>query len=929
MRHLPRLVYLFLIIILLLPLTDGVAARRHQEATPDEKARQLLDTLTPEERVGQLFLVTFIGPEAGPSTQIYNLVVNYHIGGVILLRQNDNFIAADQTLPIALILTRQLQLDEYSASLQEQKQPNSEEKFTPAFIPLLIGISQEGDGYPYDQIIDGMTKLPSQMTLGATWNLDMAKQAGIILGTELSSLGFNMLLGPSLDVLEKPHPTGSGDLGVRTFGGDPFWVGEMGRAFIAGVHQGAKDEIAVVAKHFPGFGSSDRLPEEEVATVRKTLDQLKQVDLAPFFAVTGDAPSPTNTVDALLTAHIRYQGFTENPRATTKPVSFDPQAFSKLMSLPQIDTWRQKGGVMISDDLGGQAVRRFYETSGQSFVGRYVARDAFLAGNDLLYLGNFAEADVDSYQGIVRTLEFFTQKYREDTAFAERVDISVQRILALKYRIYKNSFTLTQARGPANLPGAVGKSSALAFEITKQASTLISPTSQEELNNLIPDPPGRNDRIVILTDTRIAQQCSNCPMENVLPVNAMEQVVIRLYSPQAGGQVLPANLKSYSFENLQEMLDKGPGIVEIEKDLRNAKWIVVVMQNPDPDIPSSLAFTGFLTQRPDLYKEKHLIVFALNAPYYLDATNISKITAYYALYNKTLKAIDVAARLLFHEFPNAQGALPVSVTGVGYDLFDATSPAPNQLIPLMIDVPQAPVVTTETTTPEATQIPTFKIGDTISIRTGIILDHNGHVVPDKTPVRFIITHGDGSLPQTDEVETTNGIARTIIKLEIAGVTQIRAESDPAKTSDVLQFEIPVEPVVTVTLPSPTVTPSLTSTSTPTATSTPSATPTPTVIPPRSHTNVNEWLLALLITGGTGIIAFWLARLAGQARWGIREGLLALMGGMLAYIYLAAGMPGSTIVIQNSGTWGILGISMLGAGIGWGAALGWRGLKKGK
>lgn len=101
---------------------------------------------------------------------------------------------------------------------------------------------------------------------------------------------------------------------------------------------------------------------------------------------------------------------------------------------------------MISDDLGGQAVRRFYETSGQSFIGRYVARDAFLAGNDLLYLGNFAENDADLYQGIIRTLEFFTQKYREDTAFAERVDTSVQRILALKYRIFKNTFTLNSSQ---------------------------------------------------------------------------------------------------------------------------------------------------------------------------------------------------------------------------------------------------------------------------------------------------------------------------------------------------------------------------------------------------------------------------------------------------------------------------------------------------
>ena len=63
-----------------------------------------------------------------------------------------------------------------------------------------------------------------------------------------------------------------------------------------------------------------------MATVRKSLEELKQVELAPFFAVTGDATSPESTTDGLLLSHIRYQGFQGNIRATTKPVSFDAQA---------------------------------------------------------------------------------------------------------------------------------------------------------------------------------------------------------------------------------------------------------------------------------------------------------------------------------------------------------------------------------------------------------------------------------------------------------------------------------------------------------------------------------------------------------------------------------------------------------------------------
>ena len=915
-----------LIFIITMPLTGGMATVFQQETTPEQKAQELLQKLQPEESVGQLFLVTFTGPEAGPSTPIYDLITNYHIGGTISLRNNDNFIAADQTLPIIQNLNRQLQAVEYASSQQDQNLPGSEEKFRPTFIPLLIGISQEGDGYPYDQILQGMTPLPSLMTLGATWDPENAKQVGIVLGTELVALGFNLLLGPSLDVLEMPHPESSGDLGVRTFGGDPFWVGEMGKAYIAGIHQGGNGEIAVVAKHFPGFGSSDRLPEEEVATVRKSLDQLKYVDLAPFFAVTGNSPSNETTVDALLTAHILYQGFTENPRATTKPVSFDPEAFNKLMTLAPIDAWRQKGGVMISDDLGGEAVRRFYATSGQDFIGRYVARDAFLAGNDLLYLGNFSSVDEpDSYLSIIRTLEFFNLKYREDDVFAQLVDQAALRVLTLKYKLYKNIFTLTQVIAPAVVPGTMGTAGQITFDITKQAATLISP-SQDELNLLVPEPPGRNDRIVFLTDTRFAKQCTNCPLLSTLDVNIFQQVIIRMYSPQAGGQVLPANITSYSFDDLKQLIETGSGVLQIESDLLLAKWIVVAMLNPDPDIPSALAFQQFLAQRPDLCQQKRIIVFAMNAPYYLDATNISKLTAYYALYNKSSKAIDVAARLLFQEI-RPGGSLPVSVKGVGYDINDATFPDPDQIIPLYLDV-ETPPESTETATPQATPTQILKIGDTIPVRTGIIYDHNGHPVPDKTVVRFIITHGDASQPQTVEAETIDAVARAIIRVDNSGVMEIRVESEPATQSDILRFDIPAptEQVIEVE-PTNTQVPTHTPTATSTITPSPSLTPTVTPTPLRTHTNFNEWFLALIATMVFGVIAFWLTQWAGHIRWGFRSALLTLIGGLLAYSYLASGLPGSVGIIQSGGTWGIIGITILGAGMGWGAALGWRGLTR--
>ena len=82
----------------------------------------------------------------------------------------------------------------------------------------------------------------------------MAQQVGAVLGSELSALGFNLYFGPSLDVVEAPNPSAQIDLGPRVFGGDPFWVGEMGRAYISGLHTGSNSRMVVVAKNFPGRG---------------------------------------------------------------------------------------------------------------------------------------------------------------------------------------------------------------------------------------------------------------------------------------------------------------------------------------------------------------------------------------------------------------------------------------------------------------------------------------------------------------------------------------------------------------------------------------------------------------------------------------------------------------------------------------------------
>jgi beta-N-acetylhexosaminidase len=721
-----------------------------------------------------------------------------------------------------------------------------------------------------------------------------------------------MYFGPSLDVLENPDPTPNNDLGVSVFGGDPYWVSVLGTSYIEGLHAGAGGRMLVIAKHFPGRGSADRANEVEVATVRKSLDELKQVELAPFFAVTGNAASQEATTDGLLLSHIRYQGFQGNIRATTKPVSFDAQALSSILSLHEFDTWRQKGGLIVSDNLGTQAVKQFYST-GTDFPARTVARDAFVAGSDLLDLGTIVASDApDNYSTVLEILGFFTQKYRDDPAFAQRVDASVLRLLTAKYNLY-GSFAFDQVVPPRGGLDRLAESQQITFNVAGRAATLLSPDARD-LATVLPNPPQVRDRIIFFTDIFAVQQCSACPAQNVPDVLALQNAVTQLYGPQSGNQSSSAfRMSSYSFKDAADYL-AGKSPPYLPEDLDTADWVVFGMVSGSNG--QNQLLSNFLSSQQDKLRNKHVILFAFGAPYYLDATDISRLTAFYALYGKQPPFVEVAARLLFQE-SSPDGASPVSIQGLGYDLISVTAPDPNQIIPLSLDFTSVPVAT-DAPTPVATAVPLFKIGDTIAIRAGPINDHNGKIVPDGTVVHFAmnVTGEGGGILQQADATTTAGTARVSFGLDKPGLLQIKATSEPAMISEVLQLDVSSggQPAA-VTVIVPQLTPSV---STPVV-----ETPAPVedvYITPEGRPRFTAWLVTIIVIllGAAG--AVYAGFRMQNGRWAARWGLCALSGGLLTYNYFAVGLPGSSDFASDNGLGGILILTILGLLAGW--AIGW-------
>ena len=789
MKIIVNIVLLFSIISTLFLSIGKVEAGIDYKTTPEQdKAQLLLANMTAEEKVGQLFLVTFQGMDTGTDSIISKLIEEQHIGGVILRADNDNFSTIEALPAATQTMINDLQVLTWRSSISGIESSSGSLQIGSSYIPLFIGISQEGDLGPYDQIINGMTPLPSAMAIGATWNPTNAELVGSVLGTELSALGFNFLLGPSLDVLDLVRTDIGDDLGVRTFGGDPFWVGVMGKAFIKGVHAGSDNKILVISKHFPGRGGSDRLPEVEVATVRKSLEQLKQIELSPFFAVTTGTENTLERTDGLLISHIRYQGFQGNIRATTRPVSFDETALDQLLALEQLSNWRLQGGLIVSDDLGSPAVSKFFAPSGTDFDARQVVRTALLAGNDLLYLGDIlSSGDESSYTTIKNIYDYFLQKYNEDPAFQQRVDEAVLRILTLKYKLYP-FFSIDSVTVSESKLESISGSKQVTFDIARQAVSLVSPTAQE-LNADLPNPPQSGEKFVIISNIIPQLQCSTCTEQSIFLAEELKNAILRLYGPGAGELVQEDQVSAYSFANLQALLDGVDNVNNLSSNLDAADWIVIAFTELKTNSSEALLFQRLFSEKPNLTRNKRVVGLAFNAPYYPDATDISKFTAYYAVYSKTPGFIEVAARVLFREL-TPTGILPVSVSSIGYDLITATTPDPNQVITLMVVSNTEAQSEIDSASTSLGQPLIINAGDNIYIQTGVIRDHNGKPVPDGTVARFIIDSQSASgLVEQVETQTEEGVARTNYRIPESGMIELSVIADPATVSQILRIEI--------------------------------------------------------------------------------------------------------------------------------------------
>lgn len=287
-------------------------------------AEQLLERLSLEEKVGQLFLARC------PDIQAVEDVQTYHLGGYVLFGRD------------------------FENRSPEQVQQTLESYQKAAAVPLLIAVDEEGGDVTrvscYSQFRS--SKFSSPRYLFQQGGMDLIRQTEEEKCQLLKSLGINVNLAPVCDIT-----TDSGSFMYRrSLGQSPELTGQFVAETVGIMSQYG---IGSALKHFPGYGNNVDT-HTGVAVDERSLSQLEGCDLVPF------AGGIEAGCGAIMVSHTVVGCFDAE-----HPASLSYEVHRYLREDMGFD------GVIVTDDLVMEAITDKYGAEDAAVL-------AVLAGNDLL-----------------------------------------------------------------------------------------------------------------------------------------------------------------------------------------------------------------------------------------------------------------------------------------------------------------------------------------------------------------------------------------------------------------------------------------------------------------------------------------------------------------------------------------------------------------
>ena len=298
-----------------------------QEKARDQWAANILDSMTLEEKIGQLYMVAaYSNQGTAHQKQIEALVRDQHIGGLIFMQGG----------PV-----RQARLTNRYQSA--------------AKVPLMIAMDAEwGLGM---RLKDSTISFPRQMTLGAIDDNQLIYDMGAEVAKHCRRLGIHVNFAPVVDVNSNPkNPV----IGTRSFGENRERVALKGIAYTQGMQA---NRVMACAKHFPGHGDTDTDSHKTLPVLKHSKTRLDSMELYPFKRLIKDS------VASIMVAHLHIPAYDS---ANNRPTTLSPAVVQGLL----VDSLGYNG-LVFTDALMMKGVAKYYEP-GQADL------QALLAGNTVL-----------------------------------------------------------------------------------------------------------------------------------------------------------------------------------------------------------------------------------------------------------------------------------------------------------------------------------------------------------------------------------------------------------------------------------------------------------------------------------------------------------------------------------------------------------------
>jgi beta-N-acetylhexosaminidase len=337
--------------------------------------RSDLDSLTLEQRVGQLFFIGVPGPAFDEETK--GILRDVSPGGVCLFSRNIIDAAGASGL-----------LDKIASFLP---------------IPPLLSLDQEGG------LVDRLRRVLAPMPEPSIFkDRDHVRQFAAIVSETVRRLGFNMNFAPVVDVVDGERTLLVNGLYSRTFGRTSYEVIDLAGTFLREMQAGG---CLGCVKHFPGLGAAASDSHEELPAVNIDAATFNDVDLAPYRELisSGDAR-------AVMVAHATYPGIDlqEGDRnGRLLPCSLS-RNFVTLLLRDELGF----SGVAISDDMEMGAIVKNYG------IGE-ACKMAILAGIDMIAICASPKAIREGYRAVLEGVQSGEIPER-------RVAKSLTRIASLK-----------------------------------------------------------------------------------------------------------------------------------------------------------------------------------------------------------------------------------------------------------------------------------------------------------------------------------------------------------------------------------------------------------------------------------------------------------------------------------------------------------------